>query len=254
MTQAIILTTQRTGSTFLVTCLDSHPDVCCLGELLAGSRLFRVPDLVYKSRYGTKAYRFLRSGAWYPTRMMRRFLDEARIGSMELGMRPVMAFKVMYNQIRPPWTLDFLRKRTEIRILHLRRNNLLKVYVSNMLLTVKRDDRWQPHATAPVAAVSMNISSAAAIDFVKHAVAEYDAHERIFRDHPRLALSYETMIDGQALRAEVARDVCRFLGIADHAMQSNLVKVNPERLQDMIANYDEFASAIRKTEFADMLD
>lgn len=253
MTQAVILTTQRTGSTFLVTCLDSHPEVCCLGELLAGSRLFRVPDLIYKSRYGTKAYRFLRSGAWYPTRMMRRYLDEARIGSMDLGMRPVMAFKVMYNQIRPRWTLDFLRGRTEIRILHLRRNNLLKAYVSNTLLTVKRDNRWQPHVTAPVAAVSMDISSKAALDYMRRAVSEYEEHERIFRDHPRLPLSYETMIDGQALRADVARDVCRFLGIADHPMQSNLIKVNPERLQDMVANYDEFANDIRKSEFAEML-
>jgi hypothetical protein len=141
MTQATFLTTQRTGSTFLVTCLNSHPEVCCLGELLAGSRLFHVPDLLYQSRYRTKAYRYLRSGAWYPTRMMRRFLDKGRIGAMDLGLRPVMAFKVMYNQIRLPWTLDFLRKRTEIRVLHLRRNNLLKAYVSNMLLTVKRDNR-----------------------------------------------------------------------------------------------------------------
>lgn len=254
MTQAIILTTQRTGSTFLLTCLDSHPDVCCLGELLVGSRLFRAPDLLYKSRYATKTYRYLRSGAWYPTRIMRRFLDEGRIGSRDLGMRPVMAFKVMYNQIRPPWTLDFLRKRTEIRILHLRRNNLLKVYVSNMLLTVKRDNRWQPHATVPVAPVSLDISSVAALEYMRRAVAEYEAHERLFSDHPRLHLSYESMIDGQTLRADVARDVCRFLGVSEHPMKSNLVKVNPERLQDMVANYDEFANAIRKTEFAEMLD
>ena len=37
-------------------------------------------------------------------------------------------------------------------------------------------------------------------------------------------------------------------------MQSKLVKMNPERLQDMVANYDELASAIGKTEFAAMLD
>ena len=254
MTRAIILTTQRTGSTFLVTCLDSHPEVCCLGELLAGSRLFHVPEILYKWRYGPKAYRFLRSGAWYPTRVMRRFLDEGHLGSMDLGLHPVMAFKVMYNHIRPPWTREFLRQRADIRILHLRRNNLLKAYVSNILLTVKRDNRWQPHATAPVFPISMNISATAALAYMRRAIGEYEAHERLFGNHPRLHLSYETMIDGQTLRADVARDVCRFLGVADHAMQSKLVKINPERLQDMVANYDEFADAIRKSEFAEMLD
>ena len=131
-----------------------------------------MPPFLYQFRYASKAYRFLRSGAWHPTRMMRRYLDTARLGNMELGLRPVMAFKVMYNQIRPPWTMKFLRDRTDLRILHLRRNNLLKVYVSNQLLTVKRDNRWQPHATVPVAPVSMNIASASALQYARRAVAE----------------------------------------------------------------------------------
>jgi len=254
MTQAIILTTQRTGSTFLVTCLESHPEGCCLGELLAGSRLFHVPEFLFRFRYGTKVYRFLRSGAWHPTRMMRRYLDEGRLGSMNLGLRPVMAFKAMYNQIQPPWTKKFLVERKDLRILHLRRNNLLKNYVSSQLLTVKRDNAWKPHTTTAVAAVSMPISVTGALDYMRRSIAEFEAHEIAFKDHPRLTLNYETMIDGPGLRADVARDVCRFLGISEQPMQSKLVKMNPERLQDMVSNYDELASAIAKTEFAAMLD
>ncbi len=254
MTQAIILTTQRTGSTFLVTCLETHPEIRCLGELLAGSRLFHVPEFLFRFRYGTKAYRFVRSGAWWPTRMMRRYLDEGRLGSMELGVKPVMAFKAMYNQIRPAWTMDFLRGRKDLRVLHLRRNNLLKTYVSNQLLTVKRDDAWKPHTTTPVDAVSMRILPAGAIEFMRKSAAEYEAHERLFADHPRLALSYETMIDGAGIEAGVAREICRFLGVAERPMQSKLVKMNPERLDEMVQNYDELASAVAKTEFAAMLD
>ncbi len=253
MTKAIILTTQRTGSTFLVECLDSHPEVRCLGEMLAGGH-FWVPDLVYKSRYGTKAYRYLRSGAWYPTRMMTRFFDSGRLLSLDIGLRPVMAFKAMYNHIRPPWTLNYLRQHTEIRILHLRRHNLLKAYVSNLLIAVKRDKPWQPHATVPVPPVSTQVSSEAALRYMRRSRAQYEAHERIFSKHPRLQLSYETMIDGQSLQADAAREVCAFLGIADRPMRSKLVKMNPERLREMVTNYDELASAISKTEFADLLD
>ena len=254
MTQAIILTTQRTGSTFLVTCLDSHPDICCRGEILTGSRLVHVPGFLYRFRFGIKGYRYLRSGAWLPRRVMRRFLDEGHLTGGEFGVQPVMAFKVMYNQIRPPWVMNFLRERTGLRILHLRRNNLLKVYVSNQLLTVKRDDGWKPHTTEPLAAVSMPVVAGDAIEYMRRAVAEYEAHERLFADHPRLQLSYETMIDGQGLAPAVARDICRFLGVADRPMESNLVKMNPERLEDMVTNYDELASVVARTEFAAMLD
>jgi hypothetical protein len=37
-------------------------------------------------------------------------------------------------------------------------------------------------------------------------------------------------------------------------MHSSLVKMNPESLQAMVMNYDELASAIVRTEFADLLD
>ncbi len=245
MTKAIVLTTQRTGSTFLVQCLRSHPEVHCLGEMLAGGHV-HIPSLVYKSRYATKAYRYLTSGAMFPTRMMDRYFARTD--------RPVMAFKAMYNQIRPPWTLRYLREHTEIRVLHLRRHNLLKQYVSHALIHVKRDDHWDPHTTAPVTPVSIVVSADDAVRYLRRLRAEHDAHERMFARHPRLSLTYESMIDGDALAAGVARDICDFLGIAQQPMHSKLVKLNPQRLREMITNYDEVSRRIRQTEFADLLD
>jgi hypothetical protein len=62
------------------------------------------------------------------------------------------------------------------------------------------------------------------------------------------------MIEGPGLAPQVARDICRFLGVPEHPMQSKLVKVNPERLQDFVENYDELARAVANSEFAAMLD
>jgi hypothetical protein len=76
----------------------------------------------------------------------------------------------------------------------------------------------------------------------------------MFGRHPRLQLSYEGMIDGNALAAGVTRDICDFLGIERRPMSSQLVKMNPERLDAMITNYDEVARRFAKTEFADLLD
>jgi LPS sulfotransferase NodH len=248
MTKAIILTTQRTGSTFLVESLHSHPEVHCVGEMLAGGHIrdSQVPGLVFKSRYSTKAYRYLTSGAVFPTRMMDRYFAR--------DDRPVMAFKAMYNQISPPWTLRYLREHTEIRVLHLRRHNLLKQYVSHALIHVKRDDHWDPHTTQPVKPASIVISADDALRYLRRLRAEHDAHERMFVHHPRLSLTYESMIDGNALATGVARDICNFLGISQQPMHSKLVKLNPELLREMITNYDEVSRRIRQTEFADLLD
>jgi hypothetical protein len=245
MTKAIILTTQRTGSTFLVECLDSHPDVRCIGEMLAGGHIW-VPEFVYRSRYATKAYRYLGSGAWNPVRMMNRYFARTD--------RPVMCFKAMYNHIRPPWTIQYLREHAEILILHLRRHNLLKQYVSRALLSVARDKSWQPHATEPVTPTSIAVSPDAALAYMRRIRAEHARHEAMFSGHRRYQLSYETMIDGQTLRSDVAREVCAFLGISAHPMKSKLIKMNPVDLRDMVKNYDELAAAIHGTEFEDLLD
>jgi LPS sulfotransferase NodH len=245
MTKAIILTTQRTGSTFLVENLRSHPDVHCLGEMLAGGHV-RIPGLVYRSRYATKAYRYLTSGAVFPTRMMDRYFAR--------DDWPVMAFKAMYNQISPPWTLRYLRDHTEIRVLHLRRHNLLKQYVSHALIHVKRDDHWDPHTTEPVKAASIKISAEYALAYMRRLRAQHERHEKMFERHLRLQLGYETMIDRDRLEAGIARQVCDFLGIAQHPMHSKLVKMNPENLREMITNYDEVARVIGPTEFADLLE
>ena len=245
MTKAIVLTTQRSGSTFLVESLRSHPEVYCRGEMLAGGHV-RIPGLLYESRYATKAWRYFTSGAVFPTWLMDRYFARAD--------RPVMAFKAMYNQIRPPWTRRYLLEHTEIRILHLRRHNLLKQYVSHELIHVKRDDHWDPHTTEPVKPASIVVSADAALRYLRRLRAEHGMHERMFARHPRLQLSYESMIDGDALAAGVARDICDFLGITHCPMHSSLVKMNPERLDEMITNYDEVARAIGQTEFADLLD
>ena len=245
MTKAIILTTQRTGSTFLVECLQSHPQVHCIGEMLAGGHI-RAPDQVYRSRYATKAWRFIAAGAWYPTRMMDKFFAN--------GAKDVNVFKAMYNHINNPWTLRYLAAHPEIHILHLRRHNLLQQYVSKVLLTVKRDKPWQPHATEPVSVARTSIDPAAALAYVREKHDQYDHYEKFFARHPRYQLSYEHMIDGQYLRETDANGICDFLGVERRRMHSKLIKMNPTRLREMVTNYEELARAFAATEFHDMLD
>ena len=125
-TRAVILTTQRTGSTFLVECLDSHPQVECASEILIGAADRPSPE--YRGRFKpvAKIARLIRSGAWRPGHRMERFYAD--------GSAPVRVFKVMYNQLSNPFASRYLQQNEDIRILHLRRHNLLKVHVSKLLM------------------------------------------------------------------------------------------------------------------------
>jgi hypothetical protein len=240
--RALILTTQRTGSTSLVECLNSHPEIECAGEILIG-----VPDKpssLYRGRFKelVKVVRIFRSGAWLPARRMRRFYGA--------GEARVRVFKAMYNHLVHPRTLGFLRENRDIRVMHLRRDNLLKAHVSRILM----GKRARVQTTAPVAPVRTRVDPQRAIVEMRRARRKYEHFASVFASHPCITLSYEALFDGQHLAEDAARDICDFLEVAPHAMTSKLIKLNPESLRDIILNYDELAAAISRTEFAGMLE
>ena len=135
----------------------------------------------------------------------------------------------------------------------IRRHNLLKMHVSQLLMPTKRNAIWEPHTTEPLPPVKTHVDPAMALEQMRKARARYQEFDAMFARHPRLPLVYEELIEDQQLRRAEGRRICDFLGVKDHAMQSSFIKLNPESLAAMVSNYDELASVIGKTEFAEML-
>jgi hypothetical protein len=241
--RAVILTTQRTGSTFLVMALDSHPQIESAGEILVGApdRL-RAPYRGPFPRKVAKTARFVKSGAWLPGSRMRRFFTG--------GNAPVRVFKVMYNQLGNPFARRYLQGNTNIKVLHLRRRNLLKMHVSQLLL----GKRTKPQTRESVPTIRVHVDPQAALTRMRRSRALYEQFEQLFAHHPRLNLTYEEMIDGQAIREEVADRVCGFLGVEKLPMTSALLKVNPDSLGDIVSNYTELTDVLSQSEFADLLE
>ena len=89
---------------------------------------------------------------------------------------------------------------------------------------------------------------------MRTAAARYRRFEALFARHALLPVSYESLFDGSCLQAATARRICDFLGVARHAMQSQIIKLNPNSLRDTVINYDELAEAVSRSEFAGLLD
>jgi len=240
--RAIILTTQRSGSTFLVECLRSHPDVQCAGEILNGQP--DDPIAAYRGPFkqAVKMLRILRSGAWRPANRMEEYFSG--------GSAKVRCFKAMYNQLQRPFALTYLQQQEDLRVIHLRRRNTLKVQVSTLLMPKRK----KLQAMGPTPTIWIKVDPERAIERMRQAQARYDHFERAFARHARLQVHYEELFDGEHLNAETGRRICDFLGVAQHPMKSRLTKLNPESLRDMVTNYDELATAVSRTEFADLLE
>ena len=239
--RAVILTTARSGSSFLVECLRSHPEIECASEILNGQPDDPVPAYRGPFRYVKKWSRIARTGAWMPGRWLDAYYRR--------GNAKVRCFKAMYQQLARPFALRYVVENEDIRVIHLRRHNLLKVHISTLLM----NKRKQLQTTTPTGTVWVRVDPARAIRSMRKARARYEWHDRAFDRHPRLQVSYESLFDGKYLHADTCRRICDFLGVAQHRMESHFVKLNPESLRDMVTNYDELASAVSRTEFADFL-
>lgn len=241
--RAVILTTQRTGSTFLVACLRSHPEIESAGEILIGE-----PDAARGPRYRGrlqplyKLWNIAKTGAWLPGNRMERFYCG--------GRAKVRIFKAMYNHLANPFALRYLRAHDEIRVIHLRRENLLKLHVSRLLMPKRK----QVQTKERVDPIWIRVNPAAAIEDMRKAQARHEYFASLFKDHARLPISYEALIDGQYLNAETGRRICEFLGVAYQPLMASLTKLNPESLREMVTNYEELAAAVSRTEFAAMLE
>lgn len=240
-TRAVLLTTQRTGSTFLAECLGSHPEVHCAGELLNGQPDSPIPPPRGPFRYVVKAARIARTGAWLPNYRLERFY--------RAGSSPVRCFKAMYNQLARPFALRYLLDHPEIRVIHLRRENLLGMHVSLLLMQKRRELQ----ATQPVAPLRIHVDADRAITAMRKAESRYLHFDRLFQGHPLLSLTYESLFDGSRLKAETARQICDFLGVSRKPMQSRIIKLNPRSLRNIVTNYDELAEALSNSEFANLL-
>lgn len=241
--RAIILTTQRTGSTFLVRALNSHPQIECAGEILIGA-----PDTrkgPYRGPFPrklVKAARFVTSRAWLPASRMHRFFSG--------GTAPVRVFKAMYNQLANPIARRYLQDNKDIKVLHLERHNLLKMHVSQLLM----HQREKVQTREPLPVVQVRVDPEDALARMRESRALHQRFEQLFAGHDRLRLTYEELIDGQTVRADTASRICDFLGVEDRSMTSALVKVNSDSLRDIVSNYNELEAALLQTEFENLID
>lgn len=243
--KAIIITSQRSGSTFLRHCLNCHPQITCDGELLIGG-MVQLPSILEDRRIPAKIYRYFLAGAWNPTKILDKFTTRTDA--------PILAFKAMYNHFVNPKVREFLQSHTDIAIIHLRRDNLLKQYVSQALLGKKRERRWQPHSTSKLPLVSICISPQAAIKAMQQTKKKFDDFERLLSNHRKIELVYESMIEGRCLSKHATDAICNLLDIEQQPMCCDFVKVNPNELKLMIDNYEEVVNALSGTQFERFLD
>jgi len=244
--KALILTSQRTGSFFLEQCLNSHPSVRCYGEVLIGFDgidKVQVPKIITRNRKVWILWTYILSGVGLtPRRVIQKLYSHQAVG--------VTAFRAMYTHLKDPRVKNFFHRDTSIRIIHLKRENLLAQYVSRQLMHHQRKlGRSEAHTTKALPSVSMEIAVDDAIRGMTNIEQQQQQYSDLFSGHKNIELVYETMIDEKGLTDAASRKLFDLFNIEPHPMTSPLVKLNPRELHLMVDNYEVLKVGLTGTRF-----
>lgn len=222
----VIVSAARSGSHLLRSLLASHPAIRCHGELFnpeydlgEAARAAATDAAVLRAESRGDPARFL-------ARCLARQSGEAHRAS---------GFVLLYGQgddgaAASPWPV--LRRMTSLRVIHLRRHNLLRRYFS--FRKALATGVWRPVANAPARNLRLTLTvSECRRDFeqVSHQAREVRDD---FRAHPLLTVAYERLVSHRD--AELAR-VQRFLGVPVRTLRSGARAQAGLPLEQAIENY-----------------
>jgi hypothetical protein len=261
----IILSGARTGSHMLAQALDSSPRIVCFREVFNFVQDFIQFDV---EGYDNFDARDISLRSENPI----RFLEE-RIFCSYPGQIRAVGFKLHYGQSWGfPGLLERLTEDKGIRVIHLRRRNLLRMLVSLKLaqatgvflvdsrpiLTPATVSKAIRHPAKAVVRLRRRLRQLTAspqtsrprvrvppeelFDFIVRTRIRSANWDDLFRAHPKMEVFYEDLLDR---REAVFAEAQPFLGVEAVPLTVSLRRQNPEPLRELVENFDELYDAFK---------
>jgi LPS sulfotransferase NodH len=238
-TRFVVLSAPRTGSNWLCTLLDSHPDILCHHEL------FNPKGIHYALG--------LRDGSFSLGTKEERDRDPlgllARAFATHLGHGAV-GFKINWSQ--DARVFDAVLRDVEVKKILTVRRNRIKTFVSELI--AEQTGQWESyiHRSPRGDVKSLRVDREALAEHIGRNERYYaDLRERLrATERPYIEVAYEDLESDE----EHAR-ILGFLGVAPPTsrLEAATFKRNPSNLKDLISNYEELASALAGSPLSDEL-
>ncbi|MEA5462453.1 hypothetical protein [Leptothoe sp. PORK10 BA2] len=215
----------RSGTTVLVSLLDSVKSIQCDGEIL--SRPVLLPQLYVQSccaKASTEAY-------------------GCKILSYHIrDVQPLLRRRHFLHQL----------DKVGFKIIHLQRRNLFYHALSNLKARVS--GYYQKKTDAPAKSRVITVRPESMLDWMQRSerLATYELE--LLKGLEVLPLTYEEHIQDSSQHQPTVDQICNFLGVAPSPVTSAYQKQSSGRWQDAIANHQELTDFFAKTPYAHYLE
>lgn len=236
-TRFVIIGSHRSGSNYLSSLLSSHPDIISIGEVFNQSILFAKPGKPHLERnIFIKAARDA-SPVWF----LRHFIYHDYSPQIK-----AVGFRYFYLHAEGKFRsiLEYLKNDKNIRIIHLKRKNLLRSYWS--LRKAQETGIWTVQSVSPIVQPAIHLTlhpndCASYFTSMETYIKTFDAH---FSRHKTIEVEYESLC--RNLDHEQSR-ILSFLEVSPHKLSASTKKLGVVPLRTVISNFFELKSHFKAT-------
>ena len=224
----------RTGSTMLVCLLRSHPEICSHGEIFSPGKIRGLSGIYPSKRHARPE--FIDRLSVERDRDPIKFLYKI---ALDLQGKKAVSFKLKYSELILPQykTLrDEIVNNRDFRIIHLRRENLLRRYLSHYIAN------YVTHVTVAICGQVIPEVPRVELD-PRECQRDFEAVRgrelefvELFAQHPVFSISYEEMVAGEA---KTIRALLDFMEVSPRELTTTTRRLGCDDLRQVIANFEE---------------
>ena len=239
-----VITTPRSGSTWLSTLLDSHPQI----------KAFEEPFIWRKNRPNWQEkslptyYKYKNNAKVKSPLILFKYIDILNNYNDEQKNINAIGFKLMYGQIRenPEVLIKLILDR--YRIVHLVRCNYLDILISR----VSRKQNSVVHSKeVQLKTKQVVLNPLLLIEELERLEKNYEVFHTALKliPLPVLEITYESL---QINKDEILGSIANFLQVDSTfaGFKSELKRVNQGAYQEKISNYDQVVETLKSTKYA----
>ena len=218
----VVIARARTGSNLLLSLLNNHPQIRALGEKF--------------SRLGNKNTKLIFNEI-FPKKSTK-----------------TIGFKLFYyhpidSEDKSIW--EILKNDTNFKIIHLQRKNVLRTHISELI--ARKLDLWTDRGRSEIGLVKKKININ--VDEFYRVLEKNEKHiEKVknqFQQHKMIDVFYEDLVDN---RSKTMERVFDFLNVSNYDSKTDLLKQNPEKMNDLIMNHEELVEKLINSKYSFMLE
>lgn len=217
----------RSGSTLLVSLLNSNPDVFCDGEIL--NRKMQ-----------------------NPIKHLRRM---ARRQSHPIYGFKLLSYQVMFTHTNIKDKHGFMSRLHDegFQIIYLRRDNILR-YALSILYARFRMQWHHEKGSGDIKREKMRVNLTELDRLMEDSIRDEKFERDVLSGLRHEEVIYERDLEDNTRHAETVKRLCSFLDIKYTEPETNLVKITTQELDGFIENADELRTHLRGTKFEKYLE